>query len=121
MGPTDKDNAGSKQDLRTAGSLSMGPLVLRPFAGEQLMVVRVEGEAGSVAPGHSHPHEQITLVEKGKLSFVVGGEEMEVRAGEILHIPSGVEHEAELLEDAVFYDIFHPVRQDLLEKVKAAP
>lgn len=119
MGST-KDSAELKQDLKTAGSLSMGPLILRPFAGEQLMVVRVEGEVGSIAPGHSHPHEQITLVEKGRLRFVVGGEEMELEAGEVLHIPSGAEHEAELLEDAVFYDIFHPVRQDLLEKVKEA-
>lgn len=118
MGPAGRDRERSKQDLRTGASLNMGPLTLRPFAGDNLMVVRVEGEAGSLAPAHGHPHEQITLVEKGRLRFTIDNEEVEVEAGDVLHIPSEAQHEAELLEDAVFYDIFHPVRRDLLDKLQ---
>lgn len=96
----------------------MGELTLRPFAGERLMVVRVEGKAGTVAPTHSHPHEQIVILERGSVRFRLDGQVLELGPGEILHIPSGAEHEAELLEDSVFYDIFHPVREDFLEKVR---
>ncbi|CAM5338878.1 hypothetical protein ATER59S_01067 [Aquamicrobium terrae] len=37
--------------------------------------------------------------------------------GEVVHIPGGVEHGAVALEDAVIADVFHPVREDFLEKL----
>lgn len=107
-----------KEDLKTARSFAMGELTLRPFAGQNLMVVRVEGKAGTVAPSHSHPHEQMTLVERGAVRLKVDGQPVEAGTGELVHIPSGAEHEAELLEDSVFYDIFHPVREEFLRKVE---
>lgn len=82
------------------------------------MVVRVEGKAGNIAPAHSHPHEQMVILERGSVRFRLDGQVLELGPGEILHIPSGAEHEAQLLEDSVFYDIFHPVREDFLEKVR---
>ncbi|MDQ3310196.1 MAG: cupin domain-containing protein, partial [Gemmatimonadota bacterium] len=39
-----------------------------------------------------------------------------VRAGEVLHIPSGVPHKAEALEDTLDVDIFSPPRQDWLDQ-----
>ena len=44
-----------------------------------------------------------------------GGEEITVREGEVLHIPSWVEHQAEALEDTFELDIFSPIRQDWLD------
>ena len=44
----------------------------------------------------------------------VGGDEITVREGEVLHIPSGVEHQAEALEDTFELDFFTPIRQDWL-------
>jgi quercetin dioxygenase-like cupin family protein len=41
-----------------------------------------------------------------------------VREGEILHIPSGVEHQAEALEDTFELDVFSPIRQDWLGPVE---
>lgn len=107
-----------KDAFSSARSLAMGELTLTPIAGQSLMVVQVEGSVGSVAPAHSHPHEQMTLVEKGRLRFIVGGEQTELQAGEILRIPGDTEHEAELLEDSTFYDIFHPVRRELLDSLE---
>lgn len=101
----------------TLKSFSMGGLTLRPFAGEELMVVRVESKQGAIAPAHAHPHEQMTLVLSGRIRFRIGNEERVVGPGEVVHIPSGVEHEAEMLEDGLFFDIFHPVREDFLRKV----
>jgi quercetin dioxygenase-like cupin family protein len=60
----------------------------------------------------------MTYVLQGALKFLVGGEEITVREGEVLHIPSGVEHQAEALEDTFELDLFSPIRQGWLE---AAP
>lgn len=97
--------------------LEVSGAVLRPFAGEQLMLMRVEGKAGSPLAPHAHPHEQITLVLSGRLRLRIGVEWLELGPGDIAHIPSGVEHEAFLIEDSLVFDAFHPVRQDLLDKL----
>lgn len=100
---------------------SLGSITLRPFAGDSLMVVRVEARRGSIAPSHSHPHEQMSLIYCGRVRFRVGTEERVLGPGDVVHIPSGVEHEAEILEDSVFFDLFHPVREDFLLKVREEP
>ncbi len=54
----------------------------------------------------------------GALKFLIGedgAEEVIVRAGEVLHIPSHVPHSAEALEDTLDVDIFSPIRQDWLD------
>jgi quercetin dioxygenase-like cupin family protein len=38
-----------------------------------------------------------------------------VREGEVLHIPSWVEHQAEALDDTFELDLFAPIRQDWLD------
>ena len=45
---------------------------------------------------------------------MVAGEEAIVRAGEIIHIPSDVSHQAEALADTLELDLFSPVREDWL-------
>jgi len=106
-----------RADLRTATGFEVGGLSLRPFAGDGIMIVRVEGPAGSVAPDHAHPHEQMTLVEAGRVRFRLGDDTVELGAGESLHIPSGALHGAVVVEDTVFFDIFHPIREDFLKRV----
>lgn len=101
----------------TLQGFPMSGLTLRPFAGEKLMLVRVEGGKGSLAPRHSHPHEQISLVVTGKVRFRMMGEERELGPGEAVHIPGGIEHEALVIEDLLMFDIFHPVREDFRDLV----
>ncbi len=97
-----------------------GELTMRPFTGERAMVVRVEAPAGAVVPPHAHPHEQITLVIQGRLWLRMAGEETELGPGEIVHIPSGVEHEVRFLAESLVFDVFHPPREDFLERLRAA-
>ncbi|MGQ9877137.1 MAG: cupin domain-containing protein [Chloroflexus sp.] len=97
-------------------SFAIGLMNLRPFAGQQLMAVRVDAPKGAVAPAHSHPHEQMTLVISGRLQFRVGDEWRELGPLEIVYIPGGVEHEAIMEEDSVFFDLFHPIRADFLQR-----
>jgi unsaturated pyranuronate lyase len=91
----------------------------RLITGNQIMLTHVYLKKGSVVPQHNHHNEQITYILDGALRFWIGEDESEVidvRAGEVLHIPSMVKHKAEALEDTVDVDIFSPPRQDWLDK-----
>ncbi len=86
--------------------------------GERMMIAQVVLDRGSVVPKHAHENEQITYILEGALRFWIGEdgeEELVVRAGEILYIPSNVPHKAEALEDTLDVDVFSPPRQDWLD------
>jgi quercetin dioxygenase-like cupin family protein len=57
----------------------------------------------------------MTYVLQGALRFLVDGEEVIVREGEVLHIPSGLPHQAEALEDTLELDVFSPVRAEWVD------
>lgn len=86
------------------------------ISGERVMVAQIFLKEGAVVPKHQHDNEQVTLIISGALKFWMGDEEEEiiVRAGEILHIPSNVPHKALALEDTLDMDVFSPPRQDWL-------
>ena len=65
-------------------------------------------------PVHHHENEQMSYVLEGALKFDIGGQEVIVRKGEIVHIPSNVPHGVVALEDTLNFEIFVPVRQDWL-------
>ncbi len=91
----------------------------RLIAGERMMLAHVYLEKGCVVPRHSHENEQLTYILEGALRFWIGEngeEEVVVRAGEVLVIPSNVVHMAEALEDTLDVDIFSPPRQDWIDK-----
>jgi quercetin dioxygenase-like cupin family protein len=97
--------------------IEAGTLKLHPFSGNQLMVVRALLPKGSIAPKHAHPHEQMSLIAKGKVKVRMEGKEIELSDGGIVHFPSNVEHELEAVEDSLLFDIFTPLREDFLEKL----
>ena len=80
------------------------------------MVAQVYLKRGAVVPMHSHDSEQLSYVLQGALRFLVGGESMTVREGEVLHIPTSVPHQAEALDDTFELDVFSPIRQDWLDR-----
>ncbi|HXF06075.1 MAG TPA: cupin domain-containing protein [Blastocatellia bacterium] len=86
----------------------------RMIWGERLMITQVFLKRGCHVPQHQHVHEQITYILEGALKFFVEGQEIIVRAGEVLHIPSNVPHEAVALEDTLDLDVFSPPREDWL-------
>jgi quercetin dioxygenase-like cupin family protein len=88
-------------------------------SGDREMVAQIYMKKGALVPEHSHESEQMSYVLQGALRFLVKGEEVIVREGEILHIPSWVEHQAEALEDTFTLDIFSPIRQDWLDRTDA--
>jgi quercetin dioxygenase-like cupin family protein len=79
------------------------------------MICRLSLAPGVVTAVHSHPHEQMTLVERGQVRFHVAGADRVAVAGDVLLFPSGIEHGATILDEpAVLVDIFSPPRLDFL-------
>lgn len=87
------------------------------ITGAREMVTQIYLKRGSIVPMHSHESEQMTYVLSGALRFLVDGRETVVRAGEVLHIPAWLPHQAEALEDTFEMDLFSPIRQDWLDHV----
>jgi len=86
------------------------------IVGENVMVCRLRFAPRVVTPEHEHPHEQITLVERGRVLFTVGDEQRVAEAGDVLHFPPGSWHGATMLdEEVVLIDIFSPIREDFLD------
>lgn len=91
----------------------------RYISGDRAMVAHLFLRKGAIVPRHSHENEQITYILEGALRFWVGedgADVFDVRAGEVLRIPSNVPHRVEALEDTVDVDVFSPPRQDWIEK-----
>lgn len=108
-------------------SASLGPLTLAEVApthpedglqrqvlasSERMMLVRHTMRPGWKGARHSHPHEQMVYVIRGRLRFMRAEEVFELRAGDSIIVPGGVEHEASALDESEVLDFFTPFRQD---------
>lgn len=94
-------------------------LARRYVCGERVMLAQMRLAKGCLVPTHHHHHEQLSYILEGALKFRIGEhaeEEIVVRAGEVLLIPSNVPHMAEALEDTVAADVFAPPREDWVEQ-----
>jgi quercetin dioxygenase-like cupin family protein len=89
----------------------------RLITADRIMLAHVHLKKGCLVPRHSHENEQLTYILSGALHFWLGEDESEeviVRAGEVLAIPSHLPHKALALEDTLDMDVFSPPRQDWL-------
>ena len=83
--------------------------------GEKMMICRLRFAPRTVTPAHDHPHEQMTLVERGRVLFTIGDQQRLAQAGDVLHFPPGTWHGATMLdEEVILVDIFSPIREDFL-------
>ncbi|MFP5234305.1 MAG: cupin domain-containing protein [Acidobacteriota bacterium] len=80
--------------------------------GEQMMLVRHVLRAGWEGARHSHPHEQLVYVIRGRLIFTRGTEEFQALPGDSFVVPGGIEHQAIALEESEVLDVFAPPRED---------
>ena len=85
---------------------------------EGLMICRVWFKSGARGLPHTHPHAQVTYVEKGRFLFLVGSRSQEVGAGDCVQIPPGALHGAECLEEGILIDSFSPAREDFLTEIQ---
>ncbi len=91
-------------------------LTQQVFNTGSVMLVRYVYEPGLYFPEHSHPQDQVTLVEKGVLEFTIDGEKVVLDEGAICAIPPNVPHSTAVLskEHAVALSVFTPVKEDVI-------
>jgi quercetin dioxygenase-like cupin family protein len=93
------------------------------ITGERMMIAHVYFKKGEEVPRHFHDNEQLTYILSGALHFWFDSEGVEqeiiVRAGEVVVIPSNLPHRAVALEDTLDVDVFCPPRQDWLSGTDA--
>ncbi len=80
-----------------------------------LMLVRVCFDKGGIGEVHTHPHQQVSYVEKGKFEVEIDGIKKVLTAGDCFVIPENSSHGAVCLEEGVLIDTFSPAREDFLE------
>jgi len=85
-------------------------------SGGDMMTVQFDFEEGAVGYLHSHPHEQVGYVVKGRFEATLAGGKTVIEAGDTYYVPSGVEHGVVALEEGVLIDVFTPQREDFLEQ-----
>lgn len=94
----------------------MAPGVVRQILGydEELMMVSVRFDRGSIGPPHSHPHRQVSFVIAGRFRVQIGDEQRILGAGDCFIVAPDVIHGAVALEDGALVDVFTPAREDFL-------
>lgn len=89
-------------------------LARRRIIGEKMMISEIILHRGCEVPSHHHANEQFAVVISGQVRFGLGESDsadhriVEVKAGEVLHLPSHVHHSAYALEDSLVLDVFSP-------------
>jgi quercetin dioxygenase-like cupin family protein len=88
-------------------------VTIRTAAAERTMLSLVDLAPHAVVEEHSHPHEQVGMVLRGRAVFVIGGEEKTLGPGDMYRIPGGVRHKVVALDEpAQALDVFAPVREE---------
>lgn len=53
-----------------------------------------EDDPGAYYAPHYHSHDEFIVVHRGKMTFTIEGNDIELEAGDMLVLPEGTEHEA---------------------------
>jgi quercetin dioxygenase-like cupin family protein len=100
-------------------SEQLNPLYTRQVIHSDTMtVVRVHFKKGCEVAEHSHPNEQVSMIEQGALKFVMGGVEQVVRPGGVVRIAPNLLHSVQAIEDCVMVEVFSPRRQDWIDSAQ---
>ena len=86
-----------------------GDMLVKPLIkGDEMTFLEIHYAAGVGAPLHSHTHESIAYVVKGKVKSTVGSDEFIMGSGDVCRHPKGVLHGLEAIEDSVVVEIKSP-------------
>lgn len=97
-----------------------GPGIRRTLVAynKDLLLVKVELEAGAVGALHQHAHSQISYVESGEFTVTVGEETRILRAGDSFYAAPNVSHGVVARQAGTLLDSFSPLREDFLPPAK---
>ena len=86
-----------------------GDLIVKPLIkGDEMTFLEIHYAAGVGAPLHTHTHESIAYVVKGKVKSTVGSQEFILGPGDACRHPRGVLHAMEAIEESVVVEIKSP-------------
>ncbi|MDR2626927.1 MAG: cupin domain-containing protein [Dysgonamonadaceae bacterium] len=81
----------------------------------QIMLVKVEFQAGAVGVGHKHYHSQTTYVSSGVFEFYIEDKKQIIKAGDGVYVAPEAFHGLTCIESGIVIDVFSPVREDFLK------
>ncbi len=88
-------------------------LVRRTLAqSNTMMICEFKFDKGVEVPMHTHPHEQVGYIVKGRVEMTIGGEKYELGQGDSYLAPSNIPHGAFTLAPTIIIDTFSPPRED---------
>ena len=101
-------------------ALDLGEGVSRKIlaSGGGLMTVQFDFAPGAIGYLHTHPHEQVGYVVKGRFEITLADEKTIIEPGDTYYVPPGVEHGVVALEEGILLDVFTPQREDFLKTVE---
>jgi quercetin dioxygenase-like cupin family protein len=86
-----------------------GEMLVKPLIkGDEMTFLEIRYAAGVGAPLHTHTHESIAYVVKGKVKSTVDGEEFIMGPGDVCRHPAGVLHGLEAIEESLVVEIKSP-------------
>ncbi len=88
---------------------------LRTIHGEKMTIAYWQFDPDTDLPEHSHPHEQIAMLQEGRFELTVDGEPRELELGEVVVVPPNVSHSGRSITASKVIDVFSPVREDMRE------
>jgi quercetin dioxygenase-like cupin family protein len=86
-----------------------GEMLVKPLlAGAPMALLEIHYAAGVGAPLHTHAHESLVYVVRGRVKSTVGEQEFLMGPGDACRHPPGVPHGLHALEDAVVVEVKAP-------------
>ncbi|NJD58883.1 MAG: cupin domain-containing protein [Anaerolineales bacterium] len=80
--------------------------------GQSIMICEFTFDAHIEIPVHTHPHEQVGYLAKGRMEMIIDGKKYELKMGDTYCALPNVPHGAFSLEPSVMVDTFCPPRED---------
>ena len=77
-------------------------------SGEEMILLEIFYAAGVGTPLHSHTHESVIYLVRGKLKGTIDGKDVTMLPGDTCRHPAGVLHSVEALEDSVIIECKSP-------------
>ena len=82
---------------------------------DNIMMVKIHFEKGSIGYEHSHVHSQTTYVQSGVFDVTIDGNTQTLKEGDSFFVPSNLKHGVVNIEEGILVDVFSPRRDDFLE------
>ena len=87
--------------------------------GERIMLNFLTSQPNSYMPNHRHESEQLMVILEGALDLVIEGKVYHMEKGDVVTLPSNVDHAAYVSDRGVrVIDIFSPPREDFIAKLE---